>query len=381
MCVGRIRQGYQGGQKQPYQFEWDKLHGNFKYSKQFDNAKFTGGRQKTSQTLQELEHQPEKLTNRFSEDFIQKVIEMNDKQKCGGGTLHGDSVLSLESLLLKTLLIKDSEKTIDNLRVQRLMGINSLDGKVTMETIPDKPNRSQYSCERYQFFLDAPFNIGKQCCDVMKKSPLKKYQKDTGRKPILATMASESRLRTQVWLAQGCNAFDAKDKKSAPMSFWFEQDVLQYIYINDLPLNPVYGKIAVDYEGMGEVDGQMSLADLSSEFGVFDLKRPTYKTTGCQRTGCFACGFGMHREKPENSRIQNIIDFSNPKLADWMLRGGHFRESDGLWEPHNGCGMWFVMEWCNIHGGMKYWYPNREYYLEKYMTDETRYYLYGETKD
>lgn len=275
-----------------------------------------------------------------------------------------------------------------------------------MESIPDKANRSRFSCERYQFFLDAPFEIGKQCCDHLKKAPLKKYQKESGRRPILATMASESRLRTQAWLANGCNAFDAKDKKSTPMSFWFEQDILQYMYIHkdemikwrkaeyankllkidkdhiiDIEselkkiisqINPVYGEVVVDYGD--QLDGQMRLDDLSPDFGVFDLERPTYKTTGLKRTGCFACGYGMHHEKKENSRIQGIIDFSNPKMADWMLRGGRFNEK-GLWEPYQGCGMWFPLMWIEKYGGLKYYIPNREYYLEKYSTPETDHYL------
>lgn len=252
------------------------------------------------------------------------------------------------------------------------MGINSLQGKVTMETIPSKADRSMYSCEKYQFFLDAPFEIGNQCCGVMKKSPMHRYQKETGRNPITAQMASESRLRSQQWLNHGCNGFDMKSPISNPMSFWFEADVLQYLYDHDIPINPVYGQIQPDYGAMGQLEGQMRLDDLASEFGVFDLERPILTTTGCKRTGCFACGYGWHREKKSESRVQAIIDFSNPKMADWMLRGGHFRE-DGLWEPYNGLGYCFVAEWINRHGGLKIWYPNREYYLKQLPEECWRY--------
>jgi 3'-phosphoadenosine 5'-phosphosulfate sulfotransferase (PAPS reductase)/FAD synthetase len=250
------------------------------------------------------------------------------------------------------------------------MGINRTDGKATMETIPSEANRSQFSCERYQFFLDAPFEISNMCCSVMKKSIMKDYQKKTHRNPITAQMASESRLRTQVWLKQGCNAFDAKKPISNPMSFWFEQDILEYIYENHLPINPVYGDVVIDYEGMNQVDGQMSFADL----GIFDLERPMFKTTGMRRTGCFACGYGMHHENcPEKSRIQMIIDYSNPKMADWMLRGGHFNDN-GLWEPYQGLGYCFVIEWINKAGGFKMWYPNRVHYLSQ-LPDECWRYL------
>ena len=262
-----------------------------------------------------------------------------------------------------------------------------MDGKATMETIPSLPDRSAFSCERYQFFLDAPFEIGQMCCKVMKKQPMHEYARKTKRNPITAQMASESRLRTQQWLRNGCNGFDLKCPISNPMSFWVEDDCLLYIrqhydemlewrtkeyYLKtgkikefDSPIAPVYGEVVTDDEEIG----QMHLSDLMDS-ELFDLDRPNLHTTGCNRTGCFACGFGQHHENTkEKSRLQQIIDFSNPKLVDWMLRGGHFRESDGMWEPHQGLGMAFVCEWINQHGNFNMWYPDREKYLSQ-LPDE-----------
>lgn len=87
-----------------------------------------------------------------------------------------------------------------------------------------------YNKERYKFFLEAPFEISENCCNVMKKAPLHSYIKRTGRMPMTAQMASESRLRTTKWLQNGCNGFHMKNPVSNPMSFWTEQDVLEYIY-------------------------------------------------------------------------------------------------------------------------------------------------------
>ena len=228
--------------------------------------------------------------------------------------------------------------------------------------------RSMFSQERYQFMLDAPFEISNKCCNVMKKAPVHEYQRTTGRNPITAQMASESRLRTQKWLQAGCNGFDLKNPISNPMSFWTEQDVLLYIYKNHIPIASVYGDIVKE----NGIDGQFDLEDM----GLFELERPTLKTTGCSRTGCFACLYGAHHEcKKEDSRIQKTIDFSNPKLADWQLRGGHFNEETGLWEPYKGLGMWFIIEWINKYGNFNMWYPNRDYYIEKYSTEETDRYL------
>lgn len=63
------------------------------------------------------------------------------------------------------------------------------------------------------------------------------------RLPIVATMAEESNLRLQKWLKHGCNAFDLKRPMSAPMSFWSENDVLEYLFKYELDYAECYGKI------------------------------------------------------------------------------------------------------------------------------------------
>ena len=243
-----------------------------------------------------------------------------------------------------------------------MMGILTNDQKIKAN-IPSE-DKSMFSQERYQFMLDAPFEISNQCCNVMKKHPAYEYQKTTRRQPMTAQMASESMLRKQKWLMNGCNGFHLKRPISNPMSFWLEQDVLLYIYTHDIQIAPVYGEVVKE----NEVDGQMDLEDL----GIFELERPILKTTGCERTGCFACLYGVHREK--ESRFLKTAEYSNPKFVDWMLRGGHFNEK-GLWEPYKGLGYWFLFEWVKKYGDINIWYPNREYYTEKYSTPETDRYL------
>lgn len=289
----------------------------------------------TSQSSLESEQtNREKLTQGYSEDLVWRAIQLNHEKKIGGVTPHGGLEQLPESLLLKTLLTQDYTKTIDNLRVQRLMGINSKTGKVTMESIPSNdnlPDRSMFSCERYQFFLDAPFEISNQCCTVMKKEPMHRYQKETGRNPMTAEMASESRLRTQVWLRNGCNMFDAKSPKSTPMAFWTEQDVLLYIYENHIPIASVYGDVIKE----NEVDGQLDFADLE----LFDLGRPTLKTTGCQRTGCILCGYGAHRcKKGEKGRYERLKE-THPKFYNLLNVA-----------KNSGWTMAEAIEWTNEHG-------------------------------
>ena len=233
-------------------------------------------------------------------------------------------------------------------------------GVVTNET------SKRYDYSKYKFLLEAPFDISSQCCAYMKKEPSKRYHKETGKNPITAQMASESRLRTQMWLRHGCNAFDLKTPMSSPMMFWTEQDVLTYIRINNIPIASVYGDIIPDPHG---VEGQMSFADL----GLFEREQPLLCTTGCDRTGCSMCGFGYHIEK-RPSRFEVMEKLSSPQLLDYMMRGGRF--DNGKWIPSNdGLGYWFVLKWMNVHGNMDMFIPYYEKYEEKYGNEVTRKYL------
>lgn len=227
-----------------------------------------------------------------------------------------------------------------------------------------------YNKERYKFFLEAPFEISERCCSVMKKAPAHAYAKRTGRMPMTAQMASESRLRTGNWLKNGCNGFEMKSPVSNPMSFWVEQDVLEYLHHYQIPIAKVYGKIQMEAGKKGGRKSRKNPMDLE----LFDLERPVYATTGCRRTGCVFCGFGCHREKSPN-RWETAERLSNPAIIDYMLRGGDFDHS-GIWKPdHRGLGFWFVIEWINLHGNLHIIMPHREKYLGQYMTADTKKYL------
>lgn len=176
---------------------------------------------------------------------------------------------------------------------------------MALKEVKTKSDRSDYTQGKWKFFLDSDFEISHRCCNVMKKDPSHQYAKQTGRKPITAEMADESRLRTQKWLKNGCNGFNMKEPKSTPMSFWTEQDVLAYIYKYKLPICPVYGDVIIDYEAMGELKGQLVFDDFSQ-----DIK---YKTTGCNRTGCCLCAFGAHLDDKEEARFLMLKE-SHPKM-------------------------------------------------------------------
>lgn len=184
----------------------------------------------------------------------------------------------------------------------------------------DGISRSKYNITKWKFLLDTDFKISYECCEVMKKRPAHKYEKLSGRKPFLGTMADESRLRFQRWLDNGCNAFDKKSPASAPLSFWTDQDILKYIKLYNVPYSSVYGDI---------IEQDCKLV-----------------TTGCDRTGCIFCAFGAHLESEPN-RFQRLKE-THPKQYEYCIRGGGY-DSDGLWKPtKEGLGLGHVLDEINV---------------------------------
>lgn len=174
----------------------------------------------------------------------------------------------------------------------RLAKKNIADGKDTLRVrqIKGLEKGSKFNKGKWQFLLDSPFLISEQCCDELKKKPFKKWEKENKKYPMMATMAAEGGARREAYLRTGCNSF--KNGKSQPMGFWTEQDVLEYIAINNLEIASIYGDVIKD-------DKQM------------------WQTTGEKRTGCVFCGFGVHLEKEPN-RFQRLKE-THPKLHNYCI--------------------------------------------------------------
>lgn len=151
------------------------------------------------------------------------------------------------------------------------------------------PSKFNERYKKWAFLVDAPFAVSGKCCDVTKKRPLHRFQKETGRALIVGTMASESIARQSAYLQTGCNSFHSG--KSQPMSFWLEQDVLRYLRLTGIPYSNIYGDIV-------EEKGKLI-------------------TTGAHRTGCAFCMFGVHLERQPN-RFQRM-EFSHPNLHDYCI--------------------------------------------------------------
>lgn len=199
----------------------------------------------------------------------------------------------------------------------------------------------RYNISKWTTLRDSYIPVSHKCCDVMKKKPVKQYEKETGKKSIIGTMTIESQLRYQSWLKNGCNAFDSKRPISQPLSFWTEQDILQYIKKYDVPYCSVYGDIVIDESADDVLDGQLNIFD---ELGDYS-NAGKLKTTGCDRTGCIFCMFGCHLEKEPN-RFQRLKE-THPRQYDYCINGGEM--VDGRWQPNkDGLGIGKVLDYIGV---------------------------------
>jgi 3'-phosphoadenosine 5'-phosphosulfate sulfotransferase (PAPS reductase)/FAD synthetase len=131
--------------------------------------------------------------------------------------------------------------------------------------------------DKWRPLLEQDWSATELCCDILKKEPLDTYSKNTGRKRYMGIMAAEGGLREK---RHQCNIFDTRDPSSAPLLFWTEQDVWNYIHSRKLPYAKIYD--------MGET-----------------------------RTGCMFCMFGVHLEAGPN-RFQRMSK-SHPKQWNYCV--------------------------------------------------------------
>jgi 3'-phosphoadenosine 5'-phosphosulfate sulfotransferase (PAPS reductase)/FAD synthetase len=184
------------------------------------------------------------------------------------------------------------------------------------------------------FLGEANFPISEECCNILKKHPLKQAQKKYDAVPIIGEMATEGRDREKRYLDYGCNAYDADEPISRPLGPWTQQGILSYIKENKVPYSAAYGDIVEDKNGK-------------------------LTTTKEKRTGCMMCILGCHLEKCPN-RFQRM-KHNYPKMHNRFIGGGEFNK-DGLWLPNKeGLGYGYVLDYINAHIPMKKWIKYWDY--------------------
>lgn len=135
--------------------------------------------------------------------------------------------------------------------------------------------RNSYSISKKWIYMCdeelIPYKISNKCCQYFKKDLSNNYIKETGKYPIVGTMADESILRLNSWIRHSCNMFDGKKIQSRPLSIWKESDIWEYIKKYDIEICELYYK-------------------------------------GHDRTGCFLCPFGakIEDERTGTNRFERL---------------------------------------------------------------------------
>lgn len=132
--------------------------------------------------------------------------------------------------------------------------------------------------EKWLFLKNAPFKISEKCCNIMKKNPIHKFEKETGLQPYVGIMANDSRQRQLNYCRTKCNSFGT-NAVSRPLSIWLEKDIWEYINKFNIPYSKIYD-------------------------------------VGLERTGCMFCLLGMHLEK--NNRF-DIMRKIHPQLYKYCM--------------------------------------------------------------
>ena len=241
------------------------------------------------------------IENKYNIDLIKKtenvdIVKVRYSQK---EILERFGVPIISKRVSKSLkaLQNPTEKNA-NIRNLALTGITSEGRKAPTYKLAKK----------WYFLIDAPFKISNQCCYYMKETPLEKYAKEKGYGTISAITAEESKSRMDGYAKQGsCNVFKGNGY-STPFAFWTHQDILRYLYENQVEISEAYGEIV-------------------EENGV-------YRTTKAQRTGCPVCLFGMQFDEYPN-RFQRmyyedhrqwknaLVGMGLKDVLDFMVKNGH----------------------------------------------------------
>ena len=159
---------------------------------------------------------------------------------------------------------------------------------------------SRFGGKRYEYLIDAPFRISRDCCDILKKKPAKKYARETGRAPYIGMLAEEADVRRQSFVMHGENNIESDRPTSNPMMIWTDEDVWEYIRRYELPYSRIY-----------------------------DMGYP--------RTGCIFCMYGITIDRDRFLKLKA----THPKLWEYCMKP---KEQGGL-------GMREVLDYIHIPSG------------------------------
>lgn len=149
--------------------------------------------------------------------------------------------------------------------------------------------------EKWKYLVYEDVELTSKCCDVLKKAPVIKFEKETGLSAIIGTTVDESSLRKQQYNIKGtCNTF-GKRNKSKPLSIFSEEDIWQLIEKYNIEICSIYYDM--------EIDGEI--------------------VQGEHRTGCAYCGFGLQFEPEDNNKFTRLSKREPKRYTSIMDKLGY----------------------------------------------------------
>lgn len=160
----------------------------------------------------------------------------------------------------------------DKLRDIRLNGVKRITKNTGKEYVSGKIS------EKWKYMVYEDIDLTSKCCDILKKEPVKRFEKETGLSAIIGVTADESSLRKQQYNINGtCNVFGDRNI-SKPLSIFTEADIWALIEKFNVEICSVYFDQIID----GEL------------------------VKGEERTGCAYCGFGVQFEDKESTKFHRL---------------------------------------------------------------------------
>lgn len=150
--------------------------------------------------------------------------------------------------------------------------------------------------DKWHFLIDSDFNTTDRCCDILKKEPIKRFEKETGLKPINGVTTSESNQRKMRYLkVGGCTNWQKGKEICSPLSLFTEDNIWECIDKFKIPICDIYYP--------KEIDGEMVQGEI--------------------RTGCAWCAFGLHCETKENNRFLRLSKREPKRYKSMMDKLGY----------------------------------------------------------
>lgn len=193
---------------------------------------------------------------------------------------------------------------------------------------------------KWKPFIKSEIRVSEKCCYWLKKEPMNRYGKETGRIPILGVMANEGGVRKVSYMQTGCNAFDGNHPQSKPIGFWTKDDSLAFTVFRKLEIPDVYGDIII----LGEGHKAKPIDIIKSIHEGYKIE---LDTTGEKRTGCVYCTYGVTQEKGEN-RFQKLYK-NDIRKYNFAVNGGKIDDKGKLVPGNGGLGIGKILDIMGIN--------------------------------